>query len=331
MRYPIANLGQSLLKHFDVPTGAFPVPWGPEKDEEERQQLYGRQMGIIPAMAFGTVFEYKEDDPIQYYDVRIPGQVRMGQGTGVVCEDTPEGGKRCSDGTYHPPGCPASPGAPGTVEAGAPGGLPVVPLLIAAGAAAGAILFLAGRKRRMGAEGATALETSYPETADKLKTIAGEITRERSNDAYSFAQFTKASRDRQAANSLLIDATRKLAEQERIWNATHRNQADYEASQREVDQLNAQKDEAIRQAEEAKASLDLAAANIMTYRQNAEALIATLPAEVQDDARRLIDPCWKGGPAMKGPSRFEGVTPEEYRKRSMGRAIPVRPIGLFRF
>jgi hypothetical protein len=29
------------LKYFDVPTGAFPVPWGPEDNEEERQQRYG--------------------------------------------------------------------------------------------------------------------------------------------------------------------------------------------------------------------------------------------------------------------------------------------------
>jgi len=35
------------------------------------------------------------------------------------------------------------------------------------------------------------------------------------------------------------------------------------------------------------------------------------------------------GPVMGGPSRFEGVTADEFKKRSVMAAIPVRPIGLF--
>lgn len=41
MRYRVANLGQ--LKYFDVPTGAFPVPWGPD-DSEDEYQLYGARL-----------------------------------------------------------------------------------------------------------------------------------------------------------------------------------------------------------------------------------------------------------------------------------------------
>lgn len=41
--------------------------------------------------------------------------------------------------------------------------------------------------------------------------------------------------------------------------------------------------------------------------------------------------CDDSGPGMNGPSKFEGVAPEEYARRSglQGAAIPVRPIGLF--
>lgn len=42
MRYRIVNLG-SVLKYFDVPTGAFPVPWGPD-DSEDEYQLYGARL-----------------------------------------------------------------------------------------------------------------------------------------------------------------------------------------------------------------------------------------------------------------------------------------------
>lgn len=52
----------------------------------------------------------------------------MGQGT--TCEKTPEGGTLCSDGTYHPPGCPTLP----PVRADeAPSGGAAVPILIGVG------------------------------------------------------------------------------------------------------------------------------------------------------------------------------------------------------
>lgn len=69
-RYPVVNLGQS------APTGAFPVPWGAEEENEERR----RAMGVIPAIAFGYPFSDKEDDvPRDYYDVRlVPPRRAMG-------------------------------------------------------------------------------------------------------------------------------------------------------------------------------------------------------------------------------------------------------------
>jgi hypothetical protein len=52
----------------------------------------------------------------------------MGQGT--TCETTPEGGTLCSDGTYHPPGCPTLP----PVRAEDAKSSLTVPLLVGAGA-----------------------------------------------------------------------------------------------------------------------------------------------------------------------------------------------------
>lgn len=52
-------------------------------------------------------------------------------GQGVTCENTPEGGTVCSDGTYHPPGCPTLP--PVRAEEASSG--IATPVLIATGAA----------------------------------------------------------------------------------------------------------------------------------------------------------------------------------------------------
>lgn len=321
MRYPVVNLG-GVLKYFDVPTGAFPVPWGPEKEDEERKR---RRMGVIPAIAFGYPFDIKEDDPIEYVDVRLVG---MGQAAGVTCEDTPEGGKRCSDGTYHPPGCPTTPGT-GIQAAPPSGGIPVFPLAVAGvAAAAGAIFLLSGR--RMGAEPA-AFETSYPEAAAELHKIADNLNRERSNDAYYFQKYIDASKRRLGLVSDQGNAEKALAEQQRIWESAHRNADQLAAAQANYDRITAELQAAGAERDENKTGMDYAQRNIATYRNNADVVISGLPPEAQDDARRIIDPCYKG-PAMKGPSRFEGITHEEYlrRTRMSGRGIPTRPIGLFR-
>src|SRR5438093_8717841 len=68
--------------------------------------------------------------------VALAGFSALGQ---VECQKTPEGGTVCSDGTYHPPGCPNTPGAQGTVESSK---FPIVPVAIGAVAIAGLVLFL---------------------------------------------------------------------------------------------------------------------------------------------------------------------------------------------
>lgn len=243
---------------------------------------------------------------------------RLGQ-AGVTCEDTPEGGKRCSDGTYHPPGCPVTPQAAGTVQGASPGGIPVVPLaIVGAAAAAGGYLLLSGRRPRMGAEPPASFEATQPEAASKLHALALNINEQRSYDAYYFKLYIDASKKRQDLVLAIADAEKAAAEQERIWNAVHNNLDQLKAAQDKVDSLRGEQAAAARDAAENRAYVDQAAQSVAASHAQADAIIDSLPSEFQADARRIVDPCYKGAPAMKGPSRA-----------TMGRGIPVRPIGLF--
>ena len=96
----------------------------------------------------------------------------LGQ-TSPNCEPTPEGGQRCADGTYYPPGC--KPGSGSGIPASAPTPGANVPLIIGgvAAAAAAGYLLLSGHRHRMAAP--TALETSYPEAVSQLTSIADKI------------------------------------------------------------------------------------------------------------------------------------------------------------
>jgi hypothetical protein len=343
------------LKYFDVPLGAFPVPWGPDDETEEGRQRRGmgrQQMGVIPSV-FGYPFSDKEDDvPREYYGVHLPpappippqlkgsyeprdpeeeegdyvylpedwrshdeaeippgAMVWMGQAppSGVTCEDTPEGGKRCSDGTYHPPGCPMTPGTgiPAQAPSGAGGGFPVGWVAAGAAAAAAGAYFLLAGHRHLGAEPGepAAFETAYPEAAAEIHKIADRINVERSNDAYWFAKYIDASKRRQDFVFTVGAAEKELAKQQQIWDATHRNSDQLQAAQATLDAVTSQQGAAAAERDEAKAGIDSAAANVLVYRQNADVTIASLPAEYQAPARRIIDPCFVG-PALKGiPTR----------------------------
>lgn len=351
---PRSTMGQNVLKYFDVPLGAFPVPWnmGCEPGEEraadgvckpkhrmgeefevplgafpvpwnmpcqpgETRDQDGlcktnHQMGVIPAMAFGTVFEYKEDDPISYYDVRLAGsRRRLGQEK-PTCEQTAEGGYRCSDGTYLPPGCAA--GSSQTVKAAPPSsGFPYVAAgLVAAGVATGVAL-LAGRRM-----GATALETSYPEIAAKLSDYASRINSERAADAYNFQQYITASKKRLSLVDAQKSAEAALNEQEKLWNATHMNQDKYVAAQQAVDRISADLGQAAQDRDTYRAAIDMNQSNIQAYYANANALIASLPGEFQAEAKALIEACFKS-PVMQGGMRTN--------RRMSGRSVNLGQAG----
>jgi len=236
----------------------------------------------------------------------------MGQAeAGVTCEDTPEGGKRCSDGTYHPPGCPMDQPQT-TVQAQAPTSESNTGLIAAgvAAAAAGGYLLLAGGRRRMG--DAPTLETSYPDTFLSLQKIAENINHERANDAYWFQKYIDAGKRRQDLVLVEGNAEKVLAEQTRIWESTHKNADKLQAAQEAYDAAAGLKANAAAERDEAKSGIDMAASNIVTYRQNAEAIVASLPADYQAQARRVIDPCTAGRVALGG-------------------RIPVRPLMLGSF
>lgn len=224
----------------------------------------------------------------------------MGQAeAGATCEITPEGGRRCSDGTYQPPGCPVN--SPQTVQAQAPTSESSSTGLIAAGiaaAAAGGYLLLAGGRRRMG--DAPTFEGAYPDTFASLQKISEDINRERSNDAYWFQKYIDAGKRRQDMVLVEGNAQKVLAEQTKIWETTHKNSVDLQAAQEAYDAAAALKANAATERDEAKSGIDLAASNIATYRQNAEAIVAGLPAEYQPQARRVIDPCSAGRAALGG-------------------------------
>jgi len=156
----------------------------------------------------------------------------LGQ-TSPNCEPTPEGGQRCADGTYYPPGC--KPGSGSGIPASAPTPGANVPLIIGgvAAAAAAGYLLLSGHRHRMAAP--TALETSYPEAVSQLTSIADKINTERSNDAYFFSKYIEASKRRQDLVVAEGNAEKVLAQQEKIWNDTHRNPDEYKAAQAKTD------------------------------------------------------------------------------------------------
>lgn len=221
------------------------------------------------------------------------GQVRLAQAA-PTCEQTPEGGMRCSDGTYLPPGCKS--GDPATVQGASPGGTPIWPFVVGAGAlAAGAAIVLSGR-RHLGAT----LEADYPTIAAGLRTIAERITGERAADAWNFSRLQEIVKGKYDLLFKQKGAEENMRVQERLWGQSHRNEEALQAATAEIDRLAAEIAQADAKAQEYRANVDANAGAIMRYRNQADALIESLPAEVQAEARSLIDPCFRGAPAMKG-------------------------------
>lgn len=224
--------------------------------------------------------------------------VFLGQ-TSPNCEPTAEGGQRCADGTYYPPGC--KPGSGSGVPAAAPTPGANVPLIVGgiAAAAAAGYLLLAGHKHRMSAE-PTVLESSYPEAVSQIQKIADSINTERSNDAYYFSKYLEASKRRQDLAIAEGAAQKALAEQERLWNLYHNNPDDHQAAQAVYDQIVMDKAAAAQDVQDNRNGINRSAQSVMTYRSNAEAIISQLPEDLQAQAWRFIDPCSLRKPTMEG-------------------------------
>lgn len=216
------------------------------------------------------------------------------------CEPTPEGGQRCSDGTYYPPGC--KPGSGSGIPAAAPTPGATVPLLVAGAAAvaAGAYFLMSGHQHELGVT--AAFETAYPEATMQLNQIADKINTERANDAYYFSKYIDASKRRQDLVFTEGAAQKALAEQERNWNLYHNNAVEHQAAQAAFDQAVSLKGAAAQEMQDARDGINTSAQNVMIHRSNAEAIISQLPAQDQAQAWRIIDPCTFGKTGMEGPS-----------------------------
>lgn len=223
----------------------------------------------------------------------------MGQADKPTCEPTAEGGYRCSDGTYLPPGCAA--GSSQAVKANPPGGgFPYVTVgLVAAGIAAG-VAVLAGKKM-----GATALETRYPEASSKLSDYASRINSERAADAFNFQQYIAAGKKRQDLLFAQKDAEAALNAQQKRWEASHQNGDELAAAQAAVDKISGDLAAAAQDRQTYLDAMNTNQANIQSHYSNAMYLIGTLPEDFQADAKAIIEPCFK--PAMKGPSMRGGM------------------------
>ena len=225
---------------------------------------------------------------------------RLAQAAGVTCEPTPEGGLRCSDGTYHPPGCQK--GDPATTIQGSPSAAPIWPYIAAAGViAAGAAIALSGR-RSMGI--VPTLENSYPAVAADLRALAGKINGERAADSWNFSQMQEAVKNRLSLLSAAKGAEERLKNEEMIWEKTHRNADTLQAATAEVERLVSEISAALAKADEYRGYVTANAAAVVRYRTEADSIIAGLPAEFQTDARIVIDPCYK--PAKMGGGGFLG-------------------------
>jgi hypothetical protein len=172
----------------------------------------------------------------------------------------------------------------------------------------------------------------YDKMQRELVLLASSITAERAADAFNFSQYQAALRKRQDLVFAERDAEARLREQERLWDATHRNMEQLAAAQAEVDRIAAEKNAAAEEAAMYRQRVEQNAKNILAYREKAAFLIAGLPEDLKDEARRIIDPCYPATPtAMKGTNRYEGITPEEYARRTTGlrRGIPAVPLGRY--
>lgn len=244
--------------------------------------------------------------------------VRLGQ-AGVTCETTPEGGTRCSDGTYHPPGCPSTPGAEGTIQGAPPGGeFPVVPVAIAAGALAVGAAALALSGRHMGVT--ASLDNSYPAVAAELRAIAGKINGERAADAWNFSQMAEAKKKKYDLLFQQKAAEERLAKEERLWEQSHKNMEPLQAATAEVDRIGQEVTAEDARINEYRGYVEANASNIMIYRHNAEVAIAGVPQEFQAEARTIIDPCYKAPAGMRGAGGFLGQI--GIQNRMPGGSIP---------
>jgi hypothetical protein len=147
--------------------------------------------------------------------------------------------------------------------------------------------------RRLGASPETA------ETIAKIEDVASSIRAERAADAWNHAQYVAKGKENYDLLYKEKAAEQNFAEQNRIWEAAHRNFDALKAAEAELETIRSQRAAVKAEAEDYRARVDQNAQNVLNLRQKALYLISTLPEEIQAEARRTFDPCFKGN-TMQG-------------------------------
>lgn len=141
-----------------------------------------------------------------------------------------------------------------------------------------------------------------------LQDIAGRIRNERAWDAGDFQNYIAAGALRQELVVASGKAEKILAEQQVIWEKSHRNADALAAAQASVDALQPQIQDAAAKASDLRLSIDAHASKIAGYRDQAAQVINSLPAELQLDGRKIIDPCTQTA-ALQGAISQRSHTP----------------------
>lgn len=161
--------------------------------------------------------------------------------------------------------------------------------------------------RRMG-QILPAEESSSAAIFAQLNSLADTINSERASDAAAFADYSSAGARRLTAVDAVGKAERELATQQALWEQSHRNADALAAAQAAYDSATAELNSAASDVESKKQDLQAHDQKITQIRQEVDDLIASLPAEMQTDAHRIIDPCWS--PRMKGSEPIRIAQPK---------------------
>jgi len=143
----------------------------------------------------------------------------------------------------------------------------------------------------------------------QLQSLADTINSERASDAAAFADYSSAGGRRLTAVDAVGKAEKELASQQALWEQSHRNGDALAAAQAALDSANAEQNAASSDVEDKKQALQQHDLKITQIRQEVDDLIASLPADMQTDAHRIIDPCWS--PRMKGSEPIRIVKPKQ--------------------
>lgn len=143
----------------------------------------------------------------------------------------------------------------------------------------------------------------------QLHSLAESINIERGLDAAAFAEYTAVGKSHLDAVDAAGKAEKVLAEQEKIWERGHLNAGALAAAQAAVDNAHALEASTTDDVNAKRLEVQSHNVKITKIRGDVDDLIGSLPTEMQTDAHKIIDPCWK--------PRMQGSEPVRIKKPAM--------------